>query len=83
MRYDFFSKAGPGFVPGGFGKQGMVTVPLPGIIQWLEEKTGAFQPLEQPTAVIPPGDGIAQGPRQARQQAGAQEEILDGLGLDL
>jgi hypothetical protein len=65
------------------GKQGVVAIPLPLVIEWNEKQVGMLQVLQQHLAIVPFSHGIAQWPTQAVQDAGLQHKVLDIFWLSL
>jgi hypothetical protein len=56
------------------GKEVVVAVPDPLVVQPHHEQVAAFQRVEQPGAILPAGDGVAQRPTQAIEHGGLQQE---------
>ncbi len=59
------------------GKQMVVAVPLPLVVQGDQEHVGVEQPFQQGMAVCAPGDRVAQITAQPVQDRRLQQEMLD------
>src|SRR2546423_12024983 len=65
----------------GLGKQVMVAIPLPFVIEGDQEQVGTLQEVELCLAVTRCTNRIAQRSAQSIQNAGLQQEVLDACGL--
>src|SRR6266508_2941800 len=83
LRHGSFTQAAARHMLHRFGKQRMITIPLPGLIERHNEKISALQIFKYRRAVIPAGEGIAERRSQAAERAGLEQKDLDRLRLGL
>src|SRR5215207_9533638 len=59
------------------GKEPVIAKPLPVIVQWNEKEILPFQELQHLLPIRRPGDGVAERPAEAIQDAGLEQETTD------
>src|SRR5690606_33659672 len=62
-------------------KEGMVPVPLTGIVQGNQKEARLLQLFEKVRAVLQAGNRVTKRPCQAGEHAGLHEEFLDRFGM--
>ena len=55
----------------------MVAIPAALVVQWHDEEIALLQRFQEPPAVVPLGDGVAQRAAQPVEDGGTQQEIAD------
>src|SRR5215468_10092238 len=66
-----------------FGKEGMITIPLPGTVQAFQEQVSSLQCFQKRCTVQPARQGIAERPGQAHQETCLQEKASQFLWLGI
>ena len=68
----------------GLSKEGMIAIPrfpLPGSFQRFKKESGSFYGFELCSPILSTRQGITQGIRQAAEETGLEQEVLQGSGL--